>query len=102
MAVGFKTGGRRPGTLNKATAEIKEVAKQYAPAALEELARLSTAAESEQARVAAIKEILDRAYGKAAQDITVDSVTEFKWIGPPPMSAIEWEEKFSPDDSQLN
>jgi hypothetical protein len=60
-------GGRRAGVPNKITAEIKELAQQYAPAALKELARLSTAAKMEAARVAAIKEILDRAYGKATQ-----------------------------------
>ncbi len=68
--------GRRRGSLTKATAEvrleIKELAQQYAPAALKELARLTTHAESEPARVAAIKEILDRAYGKSPQALTGD------------------------------
>jgi hypothetical protein len=64
---GVKQGGRKPGTPNKATAEVKAYAQQYAPAVLEELARLATKAKSEQARVAAGKEILDRAYGKATQ-----------------------------------
>jgi hypothetical protein len=40
--------------------------------ALAELARLAEHAESEQARVSACKEILDRAYGKSTQ--TVDRV----------------------------
>lgn len=64
-----KTGGRKKGTPNKATSEVKALAQQYAPAALKELARLSREAESEQARVAACREILDRAYGKAPQAI---------------------------------
>jgi hypothetical protein len=38
--------------------------KQYTPAEIEELARLSTEAESESAGVAAIKELLDVAYGE--------------------------------------
>ncbi len=59
--------GRKPGSLNKATADIKALARQYAPEAVRELARLATKAESEQARVSAIKEILDRAYGKSPQ-----------------------------------
>jgi hypothetical protein len=69
------TGGRRPGsgrkkgTPNKVTAEIKQLAQQYGPEAIAELARLATKAESEAARVAAIKELLDRGYGRAVQPI---------------------------------
>lgn len=70
MAKGFKTGGRTAGTPNKATGEIKALARTYAPDALKELARLATKAESEQARVSAANAILDRAYGKPAQAIT--------------------------------
>lgn len=61
--------GRRKGTPNKSTADVKALAQKYAPAAMEELSRLSTGAESEAARVAAIKEILDRAYGKSKQPL---------------------------------
>jgi hypothetical protein len=64
-----KTGGRVAGTRNKSTAAIKELGVQYGPTALAELARLATNADSEQARVSACKEILDRAYGKAPQYI---------------------------------
>lgn len=69
MPKGAKFGGRKAGTPNKATREIKELAQSYAPASMKELARLAKAAESETARVAAIKEIFDRAYGKAPQAI---------------------------------
>ena len=48
------------------------LAQKYAPAAIKELARLSTAAESEAARVAAGKELLDRAYGKPTQPVIAD------------------------------
>jgi hypothetical protein len=65
-----KTGGRKVGTPNKSTVEIKELAQQYAPEAIAELARLMKEAESEAARVTAIKEILDRAYGKSPQALT--------------------------------
>lgn len=57
--------GRKKGVPNKATADVKALARDHAPAAVTELARLMLGAESEAARVAAIKEILDRAYGKA-------------------------------------
>jgi hypothetical protein len=61
---------------NKVTAEIKALAQQYAPASMKELARLALKAESEQARVAAIKEILDRAYGKSPQSVTADAAMD--------------------------
>ena len=64
--------GRPKGSKNKATRDIKALAGKYAPDALKELARLAEKAKSEQARVAACKEILDRAYGRPAQAITGD------------------------------
>jgi len=62
-----KFGGRKKGTPNKATADVKALAGNYAVAAMDELARLSVGADSEQARVSACKEILDRAFGKTPQ-----------------------------------
>jgi hypothetical protein len=71
MAKGIKTGGRVAGTPNKVTAELREAAQAYTAAALEELARLATHAKSEAARVAACRELLDRAHGRAPQGITL-------------------------------
>ena len=70
----MSSGERQAGTLNKATADVKMLAQVYAPEAMEELARLATEATSESARVAAIKEILDRSYGRAwqAMELTAD------------------------------
>jgi hypothetical protein len=69
-----KTGGRQKGVPNKATAEIKEIARQYGPKAVKELAKLAGLdkdskgkAESEAARIGALNAILDRGYGKAPQ-----------------------------------
>ncbi len=59
-------GGRAKGTPNVVTASVKALAQKYGPEAMAELARLAREAESESARVAAIKELLDRGYGKAA------------------------------------
>jgi len=64
--------GRKKGTPNKATAEIKELCRVHAPAVIQELARLATKAESEQARVSAAKELLDRGFGKSTQPISGD------------------------------
>jgi len=69
MAQGRKTGGRKPGTPNKATAEIKALAGQYSAEVVERLAYLMKRAKSEQAQVAACKELLDRAHGRAPQAI---------------------------------
>ena len=60
-----KTGGRKKGTPNKATVEVRSIAQDYGPDALKELHRLSQEAESEAARVSACNAILERAYGKA-------------------------------------
>lgn len=57
--------GRKKGTPNKATAEIKELARAHGPAAINALATLLKAADSDTARIAAAKELLDRGYGKA-------------------------------------
>ncbi len=87
-----KVGGKRPGagrkkgSVNKTTAEIRALAQSYGESALFELARMAGlipvqgakngardgAAESEQVRKDALKEILDRAYGKSPQAVTGD------------------------------
>lgn len=67
-----KTGGRKKGVNNKATQDVKALAQKYAAPAIAELARLATMAESEAARVSAIKELLDRAFGKSPQALIGD------------------------------
>jgi hypothetical protein len=61
--------GRRKGVPNKATAEVKDICRQHALGIIKELVRLATEADTAAARIAACKEILDRAYGKAPQAI---------------------------------
>src|SRR3712207_3390251 len=61
---GERRGGRQKGTPNRATAEVRTLAKEHGPAALTELARLAKEAQSEAARVQACNAIIDRAYGK--------------------------------------
>ena len=72
MPKGQKYGGRTVGTPNKATAEIKELAQDYGPEALETLAVIMRDSDSDAARVSAARELLDRAYGKASQHIKND------------------------------
>ena len=64
--------GRKPGVRNKVTREIKDIAQSYGPKAITLLWGLAEGAESDAAKVAAIKEILDRGYGKASQLIAGD------------------------------
>ena len=86
---GERRGGRKPGIPNKATAEIKDIARKLGPKAVETLAKLAglvpgaKAAESEQARIGALNSILDRGYGKPAQAIVGDT------DAPPIQHAVE-------------
>lgn len=71
MAKGKKTGGRKAGTPNKATADVKAIAAPYLPEAVETLVEIMRDPEaSPQARAMACKEIIDRVAGKAPQAIT--------------------------------
>jgi len=71
MAKGRKTGGRIAGTPNRATAEIRGAAQQYTVEALEGLAQIARTSESDAAKVAAWKAILDRGHGRPAQAVQV-------------------------------
>jgi hypothetical protein len=66
-----KYGGRKKGTPNKATADIKALALQYTPLSFKALAEIIEHGQSESARVSAIALLWDRAYGKAAQAVMV-------------------------------
>lgn len=69
---GNRGKGRPKGALNKATKDVKEMARRHGPAVIEGLARLFQEADSDAAKIAAGKELLDRAYGKATQPIAGD------------------------------
>jgi len=49
---------------------VEALARSHAPGAMTELARLASGAESETVRLAAIKELLARAFGAAAEDVS--------------------------------
>ena len=72
MAKGQKTGGRTKGVPNKATKDIKEIARAHGPEVIEGFWRLFKEADSDQAKIAAGKEILDRAYGKSTLPLSGD------------------------------
>src|ERR1700730_17708777 len=62
-----KFGGRPKGAPTKTTAETGKAARLHGPACIAQLARLAFHWPSEAIQVAAIKELLDRGYGKATQ-----------------------------------
>jgi hypothetical protein len=81
---GRKTGGRNAGTPNKATLEIKELARIHGPAVIERLVQLSRDPSGAVA-VSASRELLDRGYGKAPQPHDGDGQgAPIKWV-------VSWE-----------
>ncbi len=71
MAKGRKTGGRCRGTRNKVTAEIKAAFQKHGDELVEALLKLARS-DDEKVQLGAIKECLDRGWGKPAQSVSVD------------------------------
>lgn len=69
---GPKYGGRAKGTPNKATKDIKEIARSFTPKAMKTLVALLGRDDSPAAQLGAARELLDRGYGKASQPIAGD------------------------------
>lgn len=67
---GRKTGGRAKGTRNKVGQDLREIAGVYTMEAISTLAEIMRHSPAEPARVAAARELLDRAHGKASQAVT--------------------------------
>jgi hypothetical protein len=72
MAKGVKTGGRKPGTPNKVTSEVRQVAQQFTTEAVERLAEIMRDNSNLSAAVAAANSLLDRGHGKPTQFIGGD------------------------------
>lgn len=64
--------GRPKGSLNKATAEVKQAAQQYTEEALLTLSEIMRSGANEQARISAANSLLDRGHGKPSQAIAGD------------------------------
>lgn len=96
---GWRGGGRPKGATNKVLVSIKEAAQLLGPDCIKRLAELAGLSPvvpgdpSGAVQVAAIKELLDRGYGKATQPISADGedgpmILEVVWKKPEP-AAIE-------------
>ena len=73
---GARPGAGRPnGSRNKVTLEVRELALEHGPTALKNLVTLSQKAKSESVRLAAIREVLDRAYGRPQQAMEIMNLT---------------------------
>ena len=68
-----KVGGRKKGTLNKTTTDIKAIAQKYGKSSMEGIAKLANNAKTPaQTRLAAYGMLLDRGYGKPKQVVGGD------------------------------
>jgi hypothetical protein len=67
--------GRRPGVPNKVTHEVRTIAQQFGPAVIERLAMMAgvvpdcPGADNAAVQVAAMRELLDRGFGRATQHV---------------------------------
>ena len=94
-----------PGGRPKVLGDVQELARQHAPAAIVELARLALKAKSETARIAPIRELLDRGYGRPRQAMEVslpaDNPLQLLLDEIDALSRIEPPVSHSPDRYQL-
>jgi hypothetical protein len=64
-----QNSGRKKGTLNKATVDLKAIARTMEPEATKRLGQLLRS-ENEAVALGAVKEVYDRAFGKATQVVS--------------------------------
>jgi hypothetical protein len=91
--------GRKPRVPNKTGGEIREIARQFGPAVIQRLAQLADLipgerADSHAVQIAAMKELLDRGYGRATTILAGDSeappaVIRFEWASAAPSAAAD-------------
>lgn len=78
MAQGGKRpgAGRKPGVPNRVTADIKALAQSFGAEAIEKLMNIVRESENDAAKISAIKELLDRGFGRAAQAVILNGDEE--------------------------
>lgn len=86
-----KFGGRKSGTVNKLTKELRQAAQDHAGDALAALVEVMTKSDNHMARIRAACEVLDRGYGKSTQHITaqVEQTVEVPVTVTVPLDAYE-------------
>ena len=82
-----------PGGRPKEIAEIKELAREYSAEAIERLLHWMRS-NNGRVSVAAAQALLDRAYGKAPQQIAVDATLRECRMESDPMSSEEWDRQY--------
>ena len=71
-----KTGGRQKGYVHPERESVRHLARQYGPAVIKRLAEMAGVvdgfppAQSEVSQVAAMRELLDRGFGRAVQPLS--------------------------------
>lgn len=93
-----KTGGRKRGSGDKVTRELREIAQEYTPEAMEKIVAIMRGGENHTVQLAAAKEIFDRGHGKAVQ--FSEAKIEHRTVARIPMpaeTAKEWAEQHAPE-----
>lgn len=85
-----------PGGRPRVLGSLRELARARAAEAIQELARLAVHGKSETARIAAIKELLDRGLGKPTQFVAADNE-----IVPKPLNIEELRQEILPRFQRL-
>src|SRR3712207_6529109 len=66
-----KGSGRKAGTPNRNTMELRRIAQPYTKKAVEMLVEIMEKSGNDMVRLRAVQELLDRAHGKPAQAMTI-------------------------------
>ena len=84
MADGKFQPGRsgNPGGRPKVVGEVRDLARQHTPTAIKTLVDICANGQSEAARVAASQALLDRGWGKAPQEMSLDQTVKFQTMTP--------------------
>lgn len=74
---GMKFGGRKKGTPNKSTSEIRTLAQEYGPEAIRRLVSLMRQSDDRKLQFAAARELLYRGYGPPKEPEDSQEVGDF-------------------------
>jgi len=104
---GRREGAGRPvGSVSKTSAELKALAQQHGPAIIAKLALMAglggaAGAESEQAQLGALRELLERGYGRPPQAVTGEDGAPLRYVifAPEPVATTQdWLRLHAPRD----